>query len=108
RSTALAHQYVFPAAQRTPDRHTGVIRRHHLSPDVIQRAVRAAVRAASLGVPASCQTLRHSFAVHLLEAGYDVRQVQTLLGHASVASTLVYTRLTAHVDAPRSPLDDGM
>jgi integron integrase len=105
-SSALAHQYVFPAAQRTPDRHTGVIRRHHISPDVIQRAVRAAVRTAGVGVPANCQTLRHSFALHLLEAGYDVRQVQTLLGHASVSSTLVYARLMSRTDAPRSPLDD--
>jgi site-specific recombinase XerD len=74
---------------------------------VIQRAVRAAVREANVGVPANCQTLRHSFAVHLLEAGYDVRQVQTLLGHASVTSTLVYARLMSRADAPRSPLDDG-
>jgi site-specific recombinase XerC len=68
--------------------------------------VRAAVREADVNVPANCQTLRNSFWVHLLEASYDVRQVQALLGHDSVASTLIYTRLMSRTDAPRSPLGE--
>jgi integron integrase len=78
-----AWQWVFPGQRR----------RHHLHPTVVQRAFRAAVRASGLTKPASCHTLRHSFATHLLEAGYDIRTVQELMGHADVRTTMLYTHL---------------
>ncbi len=101
-------QYVFPAQQRSCDPRTGEERRHHLSEATVQRAVRAGVRRAGLAKPASCHTLRHSFATHLLERGQDIRTVQELLGHRSVATTMIYTHvLNRGARGVPSPLDSG-
>ena len=86
-------QYVFPAAQPSRDPRTGIIRRHHVHKLVLQRAVQAAVRQGNIPKAASCHTLRHSFATHLLEAGYDIRTVQELLGHKDVSTTMIYTHV---------------
>ena len=99
-------QYVFPSGSRSTDPLDGVIRRHHLDEKIIQRAVSAAGREAGIAKPVSPHILRHSFATHLLSAGYDIRTVQELLGHSDVSTTMIYTHvLNKGGRGVTSPLD---
>ncbi|MEO6148320.1 MAG: integron integrase, partial [Sulfuriferula sp.] len=105
-STQWGWQYVFPSGSFSHDPRSGAERRHHLDEKLLQRAMKKAVQASGMAKPATPHTLRHSFATHLLQSGYDIRTVQELLGHSDVSTTMIYTHvLNRGGRGVASPLD---
>lgn len=102
----FAWQFLFPSGSISRDPRSNFVGRHHLDESILQKAIKSAIRRAGIDKHAGCHTLRHSFATHLLQAGYDIRTVQALLGHNDVRTTMVYTHvLNAGGMAVRSPLE---
>lgn len=100
-------QYVFPARTLATDPRSGIVRRHHIDPSVVNKAIKVAVRRSGLTKRISAHTFRHSFATHLLQRGTDIRTIQALLGHRDVATTMIYTHvLQQGGQGVLSPLDD--
>ena len=98
--------WVFPSARLSVDPISGLVRRYHLYPSTVQKAFHQAVSRSGLTKKASVHTLRHSFATHLVEKGYDIRTIQELLGHADVSTTMIYTHVaTKNKLGVASPLD---
>ena len=99
-------QFVFPSGRLSADPRTGEVRRHHLHENSLQKAIKKASHVAGLTKRVNCHALRHSFATHLLESGYDIRTVQELLGHSDVSTTMIYTHvLNRRGKGVVSPLD---
>jgi integron integrase len=100
-------QYVFPARNLSTDPRSGKVRRHHVDPSVVNKAIKMTVRKAELTKRISAHTFRHSFATHLLQRGTDIRTIQALLGHKDVSTTMIYTHvLQQGGQGVPSPLDD--
>lgn len=105
--TQWGWQFVFPRMRLSPERTTGRLRRHPLDDQTVQRSVRDAARIARVDKPVTCHSFRHAFATHLIQAGTDIRTVQTLLGHPEVSTTMIYTHVMPHHETTmRSPLDE--
>lgn len=105
-ATSAAWQFLFPASQLSADPRSGVMRRHHLHASAVQRAVTSAIRATGLKRRASCHTFRHSFATRLVETGYDIKLVQSLLGHRDIRTTEIYLHVVRNrAGAIQSPVD---
>lgn len=100
-------QYLFPSSRYCTDEKTGKTYRHHLYPTTVQRALKQAVKQADIHKHVTCHTLRHSFATHLLQQGYDIRSIQQLMGHDSVETTMIYTHILTDREKPavKSPVD---
>ena len=105
-ATSLNWQFIFPSSTLSRDPRDGVHKRHHVHQRTIQRAVRKAIAQAGIRKHANCHTFRHSFATALLESGYDIRTIQTLLGHTDVSTTEIYTHVINKGGlGVRSPID---
>ena len=100
-------QWLFPSAKLSEDPRSGIVRRHHVYPSTLQKQIRQASKAARIAKRVTVHTLRHSFATHLLEDGYDIRTIQDLLGHASLKTTMIYTHVAAkNKMGVKSPFDN--
>jgi integron integrase len=100
-------QYIFPSSKLSVDPRSGKIRRHHINEKTVQNAVKEAVKKSGIAKHASVHTLRHSFATHLLMNGVNIREIQNLLGHKHLETTMIYTHVIRDmVSVPRSPLDN--
>jgi len=101
--------WLFPSKSLSIDPRSNIVRRHHIHPSLLHKAFKTAVWKAGITKQASVHTLRHSFATHLLESGYDIRTIQELLGHRNLQTTMIYTHVaTKNVLGVRSPLDKGV